>query len=568
MKKKNNLKRKKAAVLWLMVVSVILMISCCQVFAEESTTSAKKYVVVLDPGHGGRDSGAEGKHNGKTYYEADINWKIAYYLKKELEKQPNIKVYLTRTKKDVYVELADRVDIAAKYKADLLVSLHNNASDSPGVKGACVLISQGNYRPYLAAEEKIFGKYVMEELMSLGLKNCMPNTEGMWYRLSADGSVYPNGRLQDYYQIIHRSVRANFPGVIIEHAFISNASDCQNYFSSNAKVKKLAQADARAIVRYFDGISKAESSGNIDSNASTSTVKNGWVYKYGKYFYYKNGEVVTNRLFKWKDEYYYVDESGARKTGWVTYKNKKYYINDDGKANKGWLTLGSNKYYFHTTKAYMYTGMHKTAKDNIYVFGTDGKLCSGWCEAGGKKYYIGSKGVALKSYQKIGNDYYYFHPKEAYMLKSALYKTSTGKTGYAQSNGILYNKGFITVNSKRYYFNAKGIALRGYQKINGKYYYFDPADSYLYKSKLIKETDKDMFYAQSDGTLYTKGFKKVNNKMLYFNSNGKSHRGWKQVEGKWYYFKSNSVMLKNCTSTISGKKYKFDKNGVCISGKE
>lgn len=562
-------KKKKFTIICLLALTLSLILGCFHVSAEESSVSTKKYVVVLDPGHGGYDSGTEGTYNGKKYYESEITWKIAAYLKKELEKQPNIKVYLTRKKKDTYMGLNERIKAASKYKADLFVSLHINASEYSSVNGACVLVSKGNYRPYLAAEEKVFGTYVMEELTGLGLKMYMSSSGGLMYRLSGDGSVYPNGRLKDYYAIVNGSVMANLPGVIIEHAFISNTSDLKNFLSSNSKLKKLAQADARAIVRYFADITKAESNLSADSNVSREPVENGWMYRYGKYFYYKNGSLVTNSLFKVDGEYYYVDENGIRQTGWITYNKKKYYMNTDGKAQKKWLNLDGEKYYFHSSKAYMYTGAKKTAKGNYYVFDSNGKLCSGWCEAGGNTYYVGSKGVALKGYQKIGSNYYYFHTKEAYMYKAKLYKTSTGKTGYAQSNGVLYNKGFITINSKRYYFNTKGVALRGYQKISGKYYYFDPADSFLYKSKLIRETDKDVFFAQKDGTLYTKGFRKSGSKTYYFRTDGKAQRGWKEIEGKWYYFKkTNSAMIQGRSSVISGKTYVFDKNGVCISGRE
>lgn len=569
MQGKEIMKKKRFGLLLLMLLCMGILFNCFNISAEEANVSAKKYVVVLDPGHGGIDSGAEAKYNGKTYYESDMTWKIAAYLKKELQKQPNIKVYVTR-KKTTGPKLSERVDYAAKYKADLFVSLHINSSEYTSPRGACVLVSKGNYRPYLAAEEKIFGTYVMEELTKLGLYKRNSDTGGLLYRISGDGSRYPNGLLKDYYQIVNGSVMANLPGVIIEHAFISNYSDWKNYLSSNSKLKKLAQADARAIVRYFKQLSKAEAENPVEEGVSTTPVKNGWVYRFGKYFYYKNGEVLTNKLFKLNGDYYYVDENGIRQTGWITYNKKKYYFDSDGKAHKKWLTLDGEKYYFHSTKAYMYKNLHKTTSGNYYVFDSNGKLVvNKWFEYSGKTYYTSSKGLAYRGYKQIGGNYYYFDTKEAYLYKSKLYKTSSGKIGYAQSNGVLYNKGFLTLNGKKYYFSKGGVAYRGYKKISGKYYYFDPQDSYMLKSKLIKTTDNVVMYAQSNGTLYTKGFKKIGSKTYYFNTNGKAQKKWKNIDGKWYYFtKIQGVMRKNCTVTIGGKECVFDSKGVCIKGKE
>lgn len=52
--------------------------------AATTTATTSKYVVVLDPGHGGNESGAGAVHNGKVYKEEEINWKIANYTMQAL----------------------------------------------------------------------------------------------------------------------------------------------------------------------------------------------------------------------------------------------------------------------------------------------------------------------------------------------------------------------------------------------------------------------------------------------------------------------------------------------------
>ena len=84
-----------------------------------------KFVVVVDAGHGGHDSG----NKGNGYRESDIALKIALQVGKDLEKNKDIKVIYTR-KKDVFVTLRGRAKIANDADADLFVSIHCNAHHS------------------------------------------------------------------------------------------------------------------------------------------------------------------------------------------------------------------------------------------------------------------------------------------------------------------------------------------------------------------------------------------------------------------------------------------------------
>ena len=87
------------------------------------TTSAKDFVVVIDAGHGGHDSGAVGKR-GK---EKNINLNVALKVGKLIEQNcKGVKVIYTR-KKDVFVTLDGRARIANNAKADLFISIHTNS---------------------------------------------------------------------------------------------------------------------------------------------------------------------------------------------------------------------------------------------------------------------------------------------------------------------------------------------------------------------------------------------------------------------------------------------------------
>ncbi len=106
-----------------------------------------KYTVVIDPGHGGKDTGA-------IYYgvkEKDINLSIAKKLYAYLERDGRFKVYLTRSG-DYFVSLADRQKFTAKVGADLFISIHANANPyKPYLHGVefYILSDKGIYRKFI-----------------------------------------------------------------------------------------------------------------------------------------------------------------------------------------------------------------------------------------------------------------------------------------------------------------------------------------------------------------------------------------------------------------------------------
>ncbi|WP_430408724.1 N-acetylmuramoyl-L-alanine amidase family protein [Kordia sp.] len=119
-----------SVVLLLCVVS-LLTASTNKVAKNDSPTKKKEFVVMIDPGHGGRDTGTPGTGRYKTT-EKDIALDVSLALGKMLKKIPNVKVIYTRTK-DTYPTLQKRAIVTNKKKADLFISIHCNAQ--PGKKG-------------------------------------------------------------------------------------------------------------------------------------------------------------------------------------------------------------------------------------------------------------------------------------------------------------------------------------------------------------------------------------------------------------------------------------------------
>jgi len=91
----------------------------------------KEFLVMIDPGHGGDDVGARGQGG---LLEKDVVLALAFELERLLKEKPGIAVRLTRTK-DVFVPLAERIQLANDYEADLFISLHTNASPQGKLSG-------------------------------------------------------------------------------------------------------------------------------------------------------------------------------------------------------------------------------------------------------------------------------------------------------------------------------------------------------------------------------------------------------------------------------------------------
>lgn len=66
------------------------------------------------------------------------------------------------------------------------------------------------------------------------------------------GSRYPDKSKADYYAVIKRSKYAGFPGLIVEHAYVSNNDDSTTFLNGNDRLKRLGVADATGIAEYFD----------------------------------------------------------------------------------------------------------------------------------------------------------------------------------------------------------------------------------------------------------------------------------------------------------------------------
>ena len=229
--------------------SVAMAVSSAQqVTSSRSRSRSSSLVIALDPGHGGYDSGAIGVNGVR---EADLTWKIAGYCRDELVNQYGATVVMTRGQNE-NPSLKERAQRAADAGAGVLVSIHLNSTGSGAAYGSEIYVP--NSHGYDLETHSVgvdLAEKILDQLSALGLHDRGVKTRdyetGNIYDANSDGSTS-----KDYYGIIRESRALGIPGIIVEHAFIDNASDYNNYLSSDAKLKALGVADATGIAQQFE----------------------------------------------------------------------------------------------------------------------------------------------------------------------------------------------------------------------------------------------------------------------------------------------------------------------------
>ena len=237
--------------LLLIPVTAIAVIAGIWTQKPVTAKAADDFVIVLDPGHDATHVGAR----GYGLKEEELNMKIALSCKAELEKYDGVKVYLTHPTIDCGLPgsstrecLYSRPDYAKSVGASLYVSLHNNAGmDTSGHE---VYYPNANYIPEFNVEGAALAQCISDKLSDIGI-----NDRGIHTRDSNGDEVdetnwYNDGSRADYYAVIRGSKKNGFIGLIVEHAYISNANDASLLGDDNM-LALMGQADAHGIAEYY-----------------------------------------------------------------------------------------------------------------------------------------------------------------------------------------------------------------------------------------------------------------------------------------------------------------------------
>ena len=256
----------------------LILFSSLSLFAERQiihskfkTNYQKPFVVVLDAGHGGHDSG----NRGNGYFEKNIALNIALGIGKILQKNQDIKIIYTR-KTDVFVKLVDRAKIANEADADLFISIHCDAFKSPAVFGAgtFVLGLHANQRNFeIAKRENSVIFY--EEDYEKNYEGFDPNNPESVIGLTLMQEAYSNQSIEaadaiqrSFVSSLGRKNRtvkqAGFvvlkytymPSVLVEAGFLTDKKEGA-YLNSKKGQNDIAKSIAKAIVNYKNDIEKS-----------------------------------------------------------------------------------------------------------------------------------------------------------------------------------------------------------------------------------------------------------------------------------------------------------------------
>ena len=338
------MKKRKAAVL---AAAAFAITAACFLNSTQRAEAADNVVVMLDPGH-------DSTHTGAAAYglkEQQLNLKIGLACRTELEKYDGITVYMTHdtiacpfegstTKQD----LIQRAEYAGEVGADLFVSLHNNSGDDSGYE---IYYPNNHY----VSEFNDIG-YAVSEHIAGYLSEMGIYRNGLYTRDSDgeeddDTNWYPDGSRADYYSVIRNSKYNGVPGIIVEHAYLSDAGDTHVFLSNDNMLVRMGQADASGIADYF-GLHK----------------KNGLCTdKYGDWHYYEDGEVSDYTGMALNEYGWWYFENGFLNLNYTGMALNEYgwWYFENGNLNDAYTGMALNEYgwwYFENGQLNReYTGM-------------------------------------------------------------------------------------------------------------------------------------------------------------------------------------------------------------------
>ena len=226
--------------------------------------------VVIDAGHGGKDSGTMGTKRYKTY-EKDIALKISLMLGEYIKKNiPEVDVIYTRND-DTFIELRQRTIIANEKNADLFISIHCDGFTNSKASGASVFVMgmsklkenmdvairensviylEDNYKEnYDGFDPKSAESYIVFSVMQNShLTKSISFAEKIEYEFSNRAKRKSRGIKQAPFYVISR---ANMPAVLIEAGFLTNPKE-EDYLNSDEGQSHIASAIFRAFRSYYN----------------------------------------------------------------------------------------------------------------------------------------------------------------------------------------------------------------------------------------------------------------------------------------------------------------------------
>ncbi len=270
-KKKFILEPQKGQTNWRLVIDLTTQGFTQSASTSKTTTGVsptvgysthRKKIVVLDPGHGGKDPGAIGPYY-KTY-EKNITLAAGRELRQVLEKR-GFKVYMTRST-DVFIPLRNRVSIARGYHADLFISLHADSTVNRKAQGLSIytLSETASDKEAAALAERENKADIID---GMDFSDNSPEINDVLISLSQNDSRNKSSKFAAYVvNDIKHSIKTvtnphkfagfavlkapDIPSVLVEMGYVSNYTEETN-LRTPAYRKKIVESIGRAVTSYF-----------------------------------------------------------------------------------------------------------------------------------------------------------------------------------------------------------------------------------------------------------------------------------------------------------------------------
>jgi N-acetylmuramoyl-L-alanine amidase len=231
--------------------------------------------IVIDPGHGGHDTGTIGP-NGLQ--EKDLVLEVGRRLGKLLEARLGAEVVYTR-KDDTFIPLETRTAIANQQRADLFISIHANSSDDSAARGVETYYLNFTSSPAaleVAARENAVSEKSIYELQDLVKKIALKEKieESREFAGDVQQSLH-SGLAAKSPAIRNRGVKkapfivligANMPSILAEISFVSNPTDEHRLETSEYR-QRIAESLYRGIAKYVNGLSGVKMASKMDKAA-------------------------------------------------------------------------------------------------------------------------------------------------------------------------------------------------------------------------------------------------------------------------------------------------------------
>ena len=219
--------------------------------------------IVIDPGHGGEDSGAIGARGSK---EKDVVLSIGKRLKTKIEQQPNMRVVMTRNA-DFFVPLGTRVQKARAVQADLFISIHADAFVQPSARGSSVFVLSEKGASSTAARWLAKKENAADLIGGVNIKKHDRQLASVLLDLSTTAQINSSmklgnavlGEMGGINKLHKGSVeQASFavlkapdiPSILVETAFISNPEE-EAKLNDDAHQERVANAILNGVKKYF-----------------------------------------------------------------------------------------------------------------------------------------------------------------------------------------------------------------------------------------------------------------------------------------------------------------------------